>query len=296
MVNWYKEYKVSLKILETEEFLDLVLYRPLGFLVVKAVKNTSVTPNQLTIAALIAGVVAGIVFAFGTRQAFIAGSLLYFLFNVLDCSDGQLARLKHNGTPAGRIIDGAADYIAGIAVFLGIGTGFMHHYGNPLTWWLLLTAAVISNIAHSIVTDNERLRYMKYAYGRKDAFAEELEDYRKELARLENTPNSPWFDRFIIRSYLKYMQLAGSIDKPAQGIPLTINEESYRQSFRNIIKAWTFLGPTTHITIVVVGAWFMRPDISAWIILLPMNLYWLIIFLIQKYKLKRFSQTTYQHI
>ena len=293
MVNWYKEYRASLKTLETEEFLDLIIYRPLGFLVVKLVGNTKVTPNQLTFAALVAGVTAGIVFAFGTREAFMAGSLLYFLFNVLDCSDGQLARLKRNGTPAGRIVDGAADYIAGFAVFLGIGFGFMHVYGNPLIWWLLLTAAAISNIAHSIVTDNERLRYMKNAYGRKDAFVEELDEYRRELARLESTPHSPWFDRFILRSYLKYMQLAVSMDKPAQGMPSTINyEEGYRQSFRNIIKAWTFLGPTTHITIVVVGAWFMRPNISAWIILLPMNLYWLIIFLIQKHKLKRFPQTT----
>ncbi|NPV36425.1 MAG: CDP-alcohol phosphatidyltransferase family protein [Bacteroidales bacterium] len=292
MVNWYKEYLASLKTLETEELIDLVVFRPLGFLVVKGVKKTTITPNQLTIAALIAGIAAGFAFAQGGREAFITGSLLYFLFNVLDCSDGQLARLKHNGTPAGRIIDGAADYIAGIAVFLGIGFGYMEHFENPMIWWVILIGATISNILHSMVTDNERLRYMKHAYSRKDAFAEELKEFRRELTRLNQTPGSSWFERTIILIYLKYMQLARKIEKPAQALPELLDKETYRQTFRKLIKAWTFLGPTTHITIVVIASWFMRPDIAAWIILLPMNLYWLIIFLFQQNKLKRFSQTT----
>lgn len=68
MVNWYKEYLASLKTLETEELIDLVVFRPLGFLVVKGVKKTTITPNQLTIAALIAGIAAGFAFAQGGER------------------------------------------------------------------------------------------------------------------------------------------------------------------------------------------------------------------------------------
>ncbi|MGC8864801.1 MAG: CDP-alcohol phosphatidyltransferase family protein [Bacteroidales bacterium] len=291
MASWFKEYKSSLKIIETEELLDLAIYRPLGFILVKAVKHTDITPNQLTIAALIAGLCSGFAFAQGTPSAFWVGSALYFIFNVLDCSDGQLARLKHNGTPAGRIIDGMADYIAGIAVFIGLGIGYMNNYGNPYLWWLLLTSAVVSNIVHSIVTDNERLKYLRLVYGRRDAFSEELEEYRKELARLKSQSGSPWFDRFVIQSYLYYMELAGWLDKrPEENVSPTTSE-NHKIVLRQFIKSWTFLGPTTHITIVVVATWFKRPDIAAWIILIPMNLYWLLLYLLQQYKLKHLTQT-----
>lgn len=292
MASWFKEFKSSLKTIETEEYLDLLIYRPLGFILVKAVKHTDITPNQLTLAALVAGLGSGFAFAWGTPAAFMLGSVLYFTFNVLDCSDGQLARLKHNGTPAGRIIDGIADYIAGFAVFIGLGIGFMHSFGNPYLWWLLLTAAVISNIAHSIVTDNERLKYLKHAYGRQDALHEELEEYRQELQRLKSQPSSPWFDRFVLQSYLYYMELAGWIDKiPKENQPTGLTE-NYAKVLRRFIRPWTFLGPTTHITLVVVTTWFRRPDIAAWIILIPMNLYWLLLYLLQQYKLKQYSLTT----
>ncbi len=46
------------------------------------------------------------------------------LYNIIDCSDGQLARLKKNGTHTGRIIDGSADYITAAFVFIGLGIGF----------------------------------------------------------------------------------------------------------------------------------------------------------------------------
>ncbi len=289
MVNWVNEYKASLKNLEIEELLDLLIYRPLGFVIVKIIHKTSITPNHLTLVALACGIASGIIFAFGSSVAFQVGSILYFLFNVFDCSDGQLARLKRNGTPAGRIIDGVADYIAGLAVFLGIGIGFMHHAENPLQWWFLLSAAALSNIVHSIIVDNERLRYMHYAYGNKDAFVEELTEYRQELTRLENTPNSPWFDRFIIRSYLNYMQFSKTMDNLHRGPTLHEKKDKYQHAFKKIIKAWTFLGPTTHITLVVVAAFFMRPDLAAWIILLPFNLYWLLLYLFQKRKLKLFN-------
>lgn len=292
MASWYKEYKSSLKIIETEELLDLLIYRPLGFLLVKAVKHTDITPNQLTLTALAAGISSGFTYAMGTPAALMLGSALYFLFNVLDCSDGQLARLKHNGTPAGRIIDGIADYVAGIAVFIGLGIGFINSFGNPYLWWLLLTAAVVSNIAHSIVTDNERLKYLKFAYGRRDAFHEELEEYRQELQRLKSQTGSPWFDRFVLQSYLYYMELAGWIDKtPKENYPAGFSE-TYARVLRRFIKPWTFLGPTTHITIVVIATWFRRPDIAAWIILIPMNFYWLVLYLLQHHKLKQYSLTT----
>src|ERR1700759_2470658 len=102
-MSWYREYKNSLKMTEIEEFPDLFFYRPLAFILVKIIYRTSITPNQLTIIAIILGLISGCVYASGLDHACAFGALLFLLYNVFDCSDGQLARLKKNGTHVGRI-------------------------------------------------------------------------------------------------------------------------------------------------------------------------------------------------
>jgi phosphatidylglycerophosphate synthase len=109
-MSLYNEYKASLKSFDVEEILDLVLYRPISFLLVKLIYRTNFTPNQISIVSMIFGLGSGIAFYFGEYQYIIAGGIFIFLSNVLDCADGQLARLKKNGTKVGRIIDGFIDY------------------------------------------------------------------------------------------------------------------------------------------------------------------------------------------
>jgi phosphatidylglycerophosphate synthase len=105
-MNLFKEFKSSLKMMEVEEVLDIIFYRPFAFLVVKSVYSTNITPNHLTLAAIVMGVAGGCFYSLGTEGSCILGAIFYMLFNILDCSDGQLARLKKNGTPGGRLLDG----------------------------------------------------------------------------------------------------------------------------------------------------------------------------------------------
>jgi phosphatidylglycerophosphate synthase len=108
-MSWFQEYKSSLKLVEVEELFDLIFYRPLAFIFVKLIYPTNLTPNQITTLALIIGMIGGVVIAFNTETYLIIASLLLIIYDVLDCSDGQLARLKKNGTSVGRILDGVAD-------------------------------------------------------------------------------------------------------------------------------------------------------------------------------------------
>ncbi len=285
MKNWVKEYRTSLKAIEVEETLDLIVYRPLGFLLVKAVYRTSITPNQLTFLALIAGAISGHFFSLGTAHAFVIGGLMYFLFNVLDCSDGQLARLKRNGTIAGRIIDGIADYVSGILVYLGIGIGYVNYQQDKTLWWFLLSFAALSNILHSIVTDNERNRFMKFAWGKSDQFGDDLTEYRSELERTKKNWKQ-WPSALVIYIYLKYMLLALKLSshKPDNHIlKKSYDQNQYYAANKKIIKMWTFLGPTTHITLIVISALINRLDWFIIAMIIPYNLYWIITAIIQKH-------------
>ncbi|MGH2574826.1 MAG: CDP-alcohol phosphatidyltransferase family protein, partial [Ignavibacteria bacterium] len=126
-----QQYKESLKVVEAEETFDLLIYRPLAFLFVKATYPTNLTPNQVSSIAMLFGIVAGIFFGFGAYSFLILGAGFYFLCNVLDCADGQIARLKKNGTKVGRIIDGFIDYVVSISVFIGIGIGMTKMNSSP---------------------------------------------------------------------------------------------------------------------------------------------------------------------
>ena len=135
-MNWSEEYKKSLKMREVEEIFDLYIYRPLAFLLVRAVYKTKITPNNITFIAILMGLTAGYFYSLGKPVYFKAGAIFYLAFNILDCSDGQLARLKKNGNHIGRLIDGIGDYIATLAVYIGIAFGFVSKSGNPYYWFV----------------------------------------------------------------------------------------------------------------------------------------------------------------
>ena len=83
-MSWYQEYKSSLKLIEVEELFDLFFYRPLAAVFVKIIFRTSITPNQITTAALIIGVVGGVLYSFNTHYYLIIAAILLIVYDVLD--------------------------------------------------------------------------------------------------------------------------------------------------------------------------------------------------------------------
>lgn len=270
-MSWLAEYRNSLKMTEVEEIFDLVLYRPLAFVFVKSIIRTDITPNQLTVAGIVMGIISGVFYSRGTPAGFMAGALFYLLFNVLDCSDGQLARLKKNGTHTGRIIDGIADYLAGIAVYAGVGIGFASGSANPAFWWAMLALAGLSNIIHSVLVDYYRSRFLDYVLERRNTSEEELEDYKKEYEAVKND-RSKWLDKTIIRLYLKYMELQGKIaaKKKDKKLFKAAPREYYRRN-RTIIRLWVLIGPTAQITALIVCTLLRRVDVFCWLMIAGFN-------------------------
>ena len=80
-MSWFTEFKKSLKMTEVEEFFDLFFYRPLAFILVKSVYRTNITPNQLTIAAICMGIIAGCLYAGGPGY-YTYGAICFALYNI----------------------------------------------------------------------------------------------------------------------------------------------------------------------------------------------------------------------
>lgn len=103
-----KAYEASIKSRETEEFLDLWFYRPIGFRCALFFRNRGVHPNVITIISIFLGAAAGICFAQESLRWNILGILLLMWANLYDSTDGQLARITGQKTRWGRILDGFA--------------------------------------------------------------------------------------------------------------------------------------------------------------------------------------------
>ena len=55
-------YKDSLKSMDTEEHIDLMFYRPVGYMWACLARRIGVTPNAITIASIFLGIAAGVLF------------------------------------------------------------------------------------------------------------------------------------------------------------------------------------------------------------------------------------------
>ncbi len=280
-MSWFQEYKLSLKLLDVEEFLDLVFYRPLAFLFVKAVYKTNLTPNQITSMALVVGLTGGVFYFFNTHYAISIGAILLITYDVLDCSDGMIARLKKNGTFFGRILDGIADYFVTVTVYLGIGFGFASNSDNPLFYWVLLILAGASNVVHAATVDFYRNKYMDYAFDRDATLGENLKEFEEESEKL-NAQSGKYFQKFVVWIYLKYSsaQLKASNSKDSSTI-IKYNRDDYLRRNKRILHLWTYLGPTTELTLIIVASFFNRLDLFMWIMVVVGNLYALTLFMVQ---------------
>ncbi len=102
-----------------DESFDAGFCRPLARPIARAASKTPLTPNQLTLIATFFGVLGGALFALpGLWPA--VGAAIYLGMMVLDCADGELARLRGGGSWRGRVLDGIGDLTSATAIHVGM--------------------------------------------------------------------------------------------------------------------------------------------------------------------------------
>ena len=113
---------------EIIEPVNRYFHNPIAASIVQALKDTWVTPNQVTYVSVFVGLVSAYTFSLGTLQAFFFAGILLEVVLILDCVDGQLARAKKCSSDCGRLLDGIAGYIIYLAVLAGIMIGLDKEY------------------------------------------------------------------------------------------------------------------------------------------------------------------------
>jgi CDP-alcohol phosphatidyltransferase-like enzyme len=112
------KYRASRKQTPTSELLCELVYRPLGWLAVRALLPLRVPPPAVVLAGLATGLAAAVELARG--ELVIAAALLVAK-TVLDGADGMLARAAGRVTALGRYLDSEADLAVNAALFAALG-------------------------------------------------------------------------------------------------------------------------------------------------------------------------------
>lgn len=276
----FKEYVSLLKNFQSEEFVDVIFYRPIAFLLVIFVKYLPISPNQISFIAIIAGVIAAYFFSLGDDKNFVVGALFYALSNVVDCLDGMIARLKMNGTKIGKIVDGAADYIVSILVYIGFSIGLakavdVGSIALPFKPWILVAIAGANTIIHAAIFDYFKKLYESHVYGKMSSPQNEINEFSSELNRLNQLPGN-FLDKFLIKVYIKYSKL--QLGKNSK-VFVKLDPELYSKHNKILVVLWSFIGPACHITMLVIAALLYKPMIffyyaivfaNVWMVMLAM--------------------------
>jgi hypothetical protein len=110
-------YRASKKKQDINWFTEHVA-RPPAAVVVYALRNTPVTPNQVTfMSAVIAAGACAMVALLPGWTWLVAGALVFELSFVLDCADGQLARLRKQASPVGHLLDFLMDELKAMLLY-----------------------------------------------------------------------------------------------------------------------------------------------------------------------------------
>lgn len=142
--NRKRELEASLKSMDTEEFIDIHFYRPIGYRWALFFRKAGITPNVVTIASIFLGIAAGVLFYFNDLSMTLCGIFLLIWANSYDSADGQLARLTGQKSELGRILDGACGDLWFITIYASICLRLTPEWG-----WRIWVLAAFTGFFHS---------------------------------------------------------------------------------------------------------------------------------------------------
>ena len=193
-----KEYEASLKSIETENVIDRIFYRPIGFRIARMLRGTGITPNMVTVVSLFVGAAVGLLFYQDDLYYNICGILLLICANILDCVDGQLARLTGIKSAIGRILDGFAGDIWFASIYVGFAARLSNEYGTSL-FFILAVLSGMSHLVQANITDYYKTLHLYFISKDKGAEFQSLEQVEARHKAMRYGVNK--FFYFLYRWY-----------------------------------------------------------------------------------------------
>jgi phosphatidylglycerophosphate synthase len=130
-------------------YLDRVFNRHISRRFTRLVIDLPVAPNHVTLFHGTLGLTSAALFWQGSYGCDLLGALLLQLSVALDCSDGEIARLKYQFSKFGSWLDVWADNVVTMAVFMAVAHRAASHLGVPTA--LSLGALAVTGVLMCIL-------------------------------------------------------------------------------------------------------------------------------------------------
>lgn len=227
-------FESSLKALEIENFFDRIFYRPVGYQIALLLRATGITPNIITIISIFVGIATGWLFYYENIWINIAGIALLIFANILDCVDGQLARMTGIKSQVGRILDGIAGDLWFVSIYIFLALRLTPHLGSGLSWSLAALAGA-SNLVQANIGDYYKTLHLYFISLTKGAEFDSVENVR---SKLEQMPKG--FNRLLYRLYLYYTVLQIKITPQLQKLLVRLHavyDDDFPDEVRQKLRA-----------------------------------------------------------
>lgn len=268
----------TLKSREVEGILDLYFYRPLGFRLAEFFAQLKVTPAGVSLLAGLCCVIAGHLYFYRNLGINIVGMVLHVCANALDNADGQLARLTHQESRKGRIIDSVADHLGFASIYIHLTLRCAFAGASPAIWILALGAA-ISHALQGAAADYYRTAFLYFANGTRngiDSSSALRSDYRKL-----SWGQRAW-DKLLLALYLNFTQqqemLAPGLKKLRETASAAFHgqipgwlEQRYRSAAGSMLKWWRLLMTNSRMLVLFLVLFLGQPVYYFWFELIPLN-------------------------
>ena len=245
-IDYYTEYKKNTKEFQLEEPFDFVIFRPLAFLILKVVNWPFLRPDHFSFMALIVALTSGYLLSTGTASGFIYAGIGIFVFSVLDCCDGMLARMKKNGSQYGELIDMFVDLLASCSFYIGLFVGLSKAKGFfPIHYLALVSAFFI--LFHASIYNFYKKQFFFYLENNPLGRTREIEKYRRDLERL-NKEHGNLFHRLLLWLFLLFSRAQKNPQKIS-----TFQVEKYLKYNKSILPMWGIVSGSTHLMILSIS-------------------------------------------
>lgn len=112
------------------DYFAFYVGRPLSYILTIPFLYTKISPNAVSLISIIPIIIGFIAMCLGeTKTVLTIGWIMFFLWNLLDGVDGNVARYKKQFSKMGSVYDAMSGYIAMVLSFFGWGVAAAHSPG-----------------------------------------------------------------------------------------------------------------------------------------------------------------------
>lgn len=243
-----EKIKSSLKSNQTDDWLDIHVVRPFAYYWAVGFNKFDIHPNTVTIISMFVGAAAAFFFCYGSfyyegmhgLYMNLIGILLLCIADVLDCTDGQLARMTGKKSRLGRILDGLAGFTWFVPIYYGLIYRIWQHHdiefsllGIPDTetalWIFMAFVIILVHISGPYsMSSQQRLAdyYIQcHLFFLKDEQGSELDNSASQQKMLDATPKEEKLWRMFLKNYIGYTKAQEKVTPEFQNLMSKLKEK-----------------------------------------------------------------------